>query len=741
MAVVTLSVAQLAAALRLGDSTEETAEATRLLAFATEAVTRHAPDAPDTISNEAAIRIAGYALDAPNAGRGAGWADIGRNSGAWALLLPYRVHRAGSTAAAVAMADEAVGSPGNPVTNISVTGSTLTITFADGTNRTDALPAGSGGSSYLGAWSALSAAERAAIAIGDRVLHQARFWTAHILSEARVREPGSTGTNQSDGWHPARPTYRGAAAAGAARHYDVLDVAFVTPTFFVCLTEGDYNSTEIHGPSNWAALVALSTVETLINLERSSINQEIAGFGYQTQAQVDARVAVWALVGATSHIPSLNLPASEQAQRGAVAAGIADDVDESPGARQATALAWTATLLRRVVTRIVPAWARAGDTTQIPLNKLSLAPGAGGGLNQGQVDARVSALVSDWAEASNTDTVIPAGRHRAITVATSLPAPNVAIGSQFYGTGGSHADRVYWPKRIADQKTIRVVPVHLTEARGDAAIVGWQASPALGLATPPWGVNLGVTRLAIEPSGAGWRISMSGGSGLAHPTGIIVSGISTQTLTLFRRAGTGNSAPIYDSVVNTATRQFVAGASYDIQIRYSGGQNFFNVHDADYLEGIASIEDTHGLQVEIDRLGSSVASLAAAPAGGATVNRYNLALPATSYEFRTSGAQYFPGGESILTAPYPAGTTLASMVVAFKTAVLQADFQHADVADVGVAANESSPAELWGTHTMAGGTGFRIIFAAGGITLALPSAATLPANERDGWRLRLSVVT
>ena len=40
---VTLTVAELLAALRLNDTAEETAEVTRLLAFATEAVTKQAP--------------------------------------------------------------------------------------------------------------------------------------------------------------------------------------------------------------------------------------------------------------------------------------------------------------------------------------------------------------------------------------------------------------------------------------------------------------------------------------------------------------------------------------------------------------------------------------------------------------------------------------------------------------------------------------------------------------------------
>ena len=142
---VTLTAAQLAGAMRVGDSTEETAEVTRLLAFASEAVIRHAPDAPDTAHDESAIRLAAYLFDQPNAGRGVGYAHAGRNSGAWALLLPYRVHRAGSTGEAVAAAQAAVGTASNPVTNVTVNGADLVVTFADGTTETHDLPAGMGG--------------------------------------------------------------------------------------------------------------------------------------------------------------------------------------------------------------------------------------------------------------------------------------------------------------------------------------------------------------------------------------------------------------------------------------------------------------------------------------------------------------------------------------------------------------------------------------------------------------------
>ena len=94
---VTLTVAQLAAALRVGSTPEETAEVTRILTYVTEAITRHAPSAPDPVHNEAAIRLGGYLFDQPTAGRGIGYANALRNSGAAAILLPYRIHRAGST--------------------------------------------------------------------------------------------------------------------------------------------------------------------------------------------------------------------------------------------------------------------------------------------------------------------------------------------------------------------------------------------------------------------------------------------------------------------------------------------------------------------------------------------------------------------------------------------------------------------------------------------------------------------
>lgn len=95
---VTLTVDALRDALRLGDTTEEVAEATRLLAYASEAVTKYAPAAPDAIQNEAAIRVAGFLFDQPLASRGDAFANALRSSGAAAILAPYRAHKLGVAA-------------------------------------------------------------------------------------------------------------------------------------------------------------------------------------------------------------------------------------------------------------------------------------------------------------------------------------------------------------------------------------------------------------------------------------------------------------------------------------------------------------------------------------------------------------------------------------------------------------------------------------------------------------------
>ena len=140
---VTLTIAALAAAVRLGDSAEELAEITRLHAYATEAVEKYAPDAPENTANEAVVRLAAQLFDQPSASRGA-YSNALRVSGAARILMPYRIHRAGSTQDAIQIAQGAVGTSGNPVIGVTVSGFEIVVTFADGTTDTQTLPTGTG---------------------------------------------------------------------------------------------------------------------------------------------------------------------------------------------------------------------------------------------------------------------------------------------------------------------------------------------------------------------------------------------------------------------------------------------------------------------------------------------------------------------------------------------------------------------------------------------------------------------
>ena len=159
---VTLSVPELLVELRLGDSTEEVQLATRRLGYASVAVVKSTPDAPDAVHNEAAVRLAAYLYDQPNAPTGDGYANALRSSGAARILLPYRVHRAGSTAEVMEEVQSVIGTVGNPVTGLSIAGETMTVTFADGTTDTLTLPSGGGAGIDQIARDSAAAAQRAA---------------------------------------------------------------------------------------------------------------------------------------------------------------------------------------------------------------------------------------------------------------------------------------------------------------------------------------------------------------------------------------------------------------------------------------------------------------------------------------------------------------------------------------------------------------------------------------------------
>ena len=100
-----VTLAQLAAALRLGDGVAAPTEPvlgilTRLNAAAEALVEKQAPSAPADIKDEAIIRVAGYLYDMPTAAQGDRYAFAWRSSGAAGLVAPWTSKRVGDVTAA-----------------------------------------------------------------------------------------------------------------------------------------------------------------------------------------------------------------------------------------------------------------------------------------------------------------------------------------------------------------------------------------------------------------------------------------------------------------------------------------------------------------------------------------------------------------------------------------------------------------------------------------------------------------
>ena len=164
--MITRSLAELAGDLRVGDGeTEPTGPATvileRIAATARVMVVAFAPAAPDAIHDEAFVRLCGWLYDADPSGSTPGGPTALRSSGAASLLGPYKVRRAGLIGDAI---EEVVAgaAPGNPVTDITVNGSVMTVTYADGSTVERQLPEGGGGGGVAQAVADAQAAQAAA---------------------------------------------------------------------------------------------------------------------------------------------------------------------------------------------------------------------------------------------------------------------------------------------------------------------------------------------------------------------------------------------------------------------------------------------------------------------------------------------------------------------------------------------------------------------------------------------------
>ena len=566
----------------------------------------------DVVHNESVVRLAGYLFDQPNAGRGVAYAAL-RNSGAAAILLPYRVRRAGSTAEAVAAAQEAVGTTGNLVVNVEVSGGELVITFADGTTRSDALPAGMGGS----------------------------------------------GVDQ---------TARDAAASNSAK--------LMPPSPDEA---GNGTSTAIRG---WtAALIA-----TL----------------------VDSRVA-----GGLLHVVTTDLNIA---------------MDYSPSANPGDIVLEVQSAALKVYRRLT--------TNSNPYFEL---------LATYSVTGSASISAGDLIGLMN--------------LVTSLPSIGDATWGEWYGLAdidGQVEDVHYLRQQNTTEQTW--IPARLDSTNRD--LHGFNDLDVLGTYGYERGGALSpeaeVVQLVEEKDANGnitTRLLIPAGSPLTSEISVILlykSGsqgyVSAREVPLFRDATVTGTTHRYVTAVTTGDFRFTPGVPYTIKWRNAGAVHDLVLHSDKRLARVADEYDVlnakGSLQQEIYTVEDRVATLEAAPAGGVAVSRYAIAMPAASYIHRTGGsAQYFGSGESIGTVAYPSGTTLASMTAAFKTAVLQKDFQASGI-EVGPPATEALATELWGTHAAGGSFDeYRIIFGASNITLAVPSTATLPSNEQDGWLLRLSVVS
>jgi len=94
---ITVTVEELAEAMRLGSSAREAAQVTRLLQFASDSIVQFLGQtqydmAPDSILNEAVVRIAGYLYDVPTVNKMP--PNFMRLSGAERILSPHKKYRA-----------------------------------------------------------------------------------------------------------------------------------------------------------------------------------------------------------------------------------------------------------------------------------------------------------------------------------------------------------------------------------------------------------------------------------------------------------------------------------------------------------------------------------------------------------------------------------------------------------------------------------------------------------------------
>ena len=111
-----------------------------------------------------------------------------------------------------------------------------------------------------------------------------------------------------------------------------------------------------------------------------------------------------------------------------------------------------------------------------------------------------------------------------------------------------------------------------------------------------------------------------------------------------------------------------------------------------------------------------------------TVERYDLRFDASSYAL--SG-----GVNCLLTVPYPTGLTRARASAAFKTGFVNSDAQETPPVP------NTSVIETAGSSMHGEGSTIRVDFLDTNIRLSMFGVTLDDVNQRDGWQLRLSMVS
>ena len=333
-----------------------------------------------------------------------------RNSGALAILLPYRTHRAGTVGAAI---DHAVATApaGNAVVSVAISNGVLTVRFADQSLRRYDVPVGTSEAATTRVYPLATQSLLRTIPVPNTDLTISEMTDISLTMAQDLPAGFERVVDGTEHWVgvPAQPP--------SAINCVIVDVALSPaddPFYSTALLWNDAwrNGRQVvlseYSRNNyiflWFAPLARAVQGLFISAGAGPIPAGLtitwslgrlgagtSGAGL-TQSQVDARVAAgvfpWAEAGDITAIPASKLtnvpaagtyvlPVASAATVGGVKA-VTDTLIDA--ATDLGIFGWAISHVQRAVRAIVPAWARMGDMTLIPAAKLTNAPaGAGGG--------------------------------------------------------------------------------------------------------------------------------------------------------------------------------------------------------------------------------------------------------------------------------------------------------------------------------------------------------------------------